>query len=99
VNEVVIEDVEDDDSAPDTNLDDDPLVDTDDVTVDQLAGDQDDHDRAQLDVVQVAADNSTLAQTGSNRQTLPWAAWVLAVGLLAVLIARRRRGVLVDQEA
>ena len=91
--EVVIEDVEDDDSTSDDSLTNDPLVDTDDVTVDQLGGDEDDHDRALLDPAKVASDNAVpgLPLTGSDQNTLPWGAWALALGLAAVVIARRRR--------
>lgn len=64
------ETVTDVDSTPDTDPANDPLVDTDDIA-NTPAGDEDDHDRALLDVAQVAVDN--LAPTPPTPPTQPTA--------------------------
>ncbi len=88
-------DVEDEDSVPDSDITNDPLVDTDDVNIDQIPGDEDDHDRALLDVAKVRSDNprpGTIPGTGSNTAPLLWGAVVMmAFGALASVAARRRR--------
>lgn len=88
-------DVEDKDSTPDENLQNDPLVDTDDVNIDHIPGDEDDHDRALLDTAKVASDNPTIGKlpsTGSDTQSLLFtAAGLLGAGALALLVTRRRR--------
>ena len=95
VNEVIIEDVEDDDSVPDADLTNDMLVDTDDVTIDQIEGDEDDHDRAVLDPSKVANDNpvpGTIPVTGGDPAPITeWALLALALGLGAVVLTHRRR--------
>ncbi len=88
-------DVEDKDSTPDADLNNDPLVDTDDVNIDHIPGDEDDHDRAMLDPAKVASDNPVtgrLPSTGSDAQPLVFtAAGLLGAGALALLVTRRRR--------
>jgi LPXTG-motif cell wall-anchored protein len=89
-------DIEDEDSTPDSNVFNDPLIDTDDVNIDVIPGDEDDHDRALLDTTKVASDNPAvtgpLPSTGSDLQPLLFtAAGLLAAGVLGVLAARRRR--------
>ena len=87
--------VSDDDSTPDGDITNDLLVDTDDVNIDQIPGDEDDHDRALLDPAKVRSDNpksGTIPGTGSNTAPLLYLAAALAVlGALALLATRRRR--------
>jgi len=89
------EDVEDADSTPDSDITNDPLVDTDDVNIDQIPGDEDDHDRALLDPAKVKSDNpkgGTIPSTGTDSLPLLWGAGgLLAAGLLALAATRRRR--------
>ena len=47
--------VQDSDSYPDSDMTNDDLVDTDDVDIDQVTGDEDDHDRAIIDFTEVPA--------------------------------------------
>ena len=88
-------DIEDDDSTPDDNLSNDPIQDTDDVTIDHLVGDEDDHDRAMLDPTKVASDNPTpglIPVTGSDATPMLLAAGLLVVaGALVSLTSSRRR--------
>lgn len=91
-------DIEDDDSTPDTDMANDPLVDTDDVNVEVLPRDEDDHDRALLNPAQVASDNpssGTLPSTGGDTAPLLDGALILlAAGAVAVVVTRRRRKML-----
>jgi uncharacterized repeat protein (TIGR01451 family)/LPXTG-motif cell wall-anchored protein len=89
-------DIEDEDSTPDSNVFNDPIVDTDDVNIDVIPGDEDDHDRAVLDTAKVASDNPAivgpLPVTGSDLQPLLLTgAGLLAAGALGMLATRRRR--------
>ena len=47
------EPIKDSDSSPDSDMTNDNLVETDDVGIDQVTGDEDDHDRALIDVKEV----------------------------------------------
>ena len=89
-------DVEDDDSTPDGDITNDPIVDTDDVNIDQIPGDEDDHDRAPLDPAKVKSDNprgGTIPGTGSNSEPLLFGGvGLLGAGAIALMVARRRRG-------
>ena len=90
-------DIEDEDSIPDSNINNDPVVDNDDINVDTIPGDEDDHDRSFLDPAKVNSDNpapitAPLPATGSDSFQLLYAALgLLATGLLALSITRRRR--------
>ena len=88
-------DVEDEDSIPDADVTNDTLVETDDVNIDQIPGDSDDHDHALLDPAKVKSDNpkqGTIPGTGSNTEPLLFGgAGLLGAGALALLVARRRR--------
>ena len=88
-------DIEDSDSTPDVDITNDLLVDTDDVTIDVIVGDSDDHDRALLDPGKVASDNPVppqLPATGGDTVPLVWVALAtLLAGSAAGLIGRRRR--------
>ena len=88
-------DVEDEDSIPDADVTNDTLVETDDVNVDQIPGDSDDHDHALLDPAKVRSDNpkgGTIPGTGSNTEPLLFGgAGLIGVGLLALAATRRRR--------
>ena len=91
------QDVEDEDSIPDADVYNDPIVDNDDVNIDNIPGDEDDHDRSLLDPAKVKSDNpkvttAPIPATGGN--TLPQlygAAAVLGIGALAQVATRRRR--------
>ena len=91
-------DVEDKDSTPDGNVFNDPVADNDDVNIDNLPGDEDDHDRSILDPAQVRSDNpapppvAPLPATGGNSLLLLYgAAGLLGIGALALAATRRRR--------
>lgn len=87
--------VHDEDSTPDADITNDPIVDHDDVDTDQVQADEDDHDRAQLDPVKVRSDNTTIRipATGSDAgRALRWGAALLIGGLLFAQVGRRRRG-------
>lgn len=88
-------DVEDKDSFPDNNMGNDSLVDTDDVNIDTIPGDEDDHDRAMLDTAQVRSDNPVvgpLPATGADSLSmLGGAAGLTGLGLLVLVGVRRRR--------
>jgi len=88
---VLVEDVEDKDSLANTNLLDDQMVNTDDVTLDHLTGDEDDQDVAALTPSEVSAVNA-LAATGSSLSLVGWAVWLLAAGSVALGASRRRVG-------
>ena len=87
--------VKDKDSTPDADITNDQLVDNDDVNIDNLPGDEDDHDRAMIEPFTVRSDNpstSPLPATGSDPlQLLIGGAGLLGIGLLAVAVTRRRR--------
>jgi len=90
-------DIEDEDSTPDSNINNDPVVDNDDINVDTIPGDEDDHDRSFLDPAKVNSDNpapitAPLPATGSDSFQLLYAALgLLAAGMIAVTVTRRRR--------
>ena len=84
-------DVHDKDSTPDTDITNDPLVDTDDPNIDQVPGDEDDHDRALLDPVQVKHDNQALPPTGNGLLPIELGFGLLGAGALALVAGRRRR--------
>ena len=84
-------DVHDKDSTPDTDITNDPLVDTDDPNIDQVPGDEDDHDRALLDPVQVKHDNQALPPTGNGLLPIELGFGLLGAGVLALVAGRRRR--------
>lgn len=88
--DTMIEDVEDKDSLANTNLLDDQMVNTDDVTIDQVNGDEDDQDVASLSPTEVTAANASLASTGSSLSLALWAVWLLAAGSVALGASRRR---------
>ncbi|MDO8391392.1 MAG: SdrD B-like domain-containing protein [Actinomycetota bacterium] len=87
--------IEDADSAPDADLSNDLLIDTDDVTIDQISGDEDDHDRALLDPAKVISDNLApprIPLAGGNAAPFMEAAWAMVLlGAVAALVGRRRR--------
>ena len=95
--------VHDEDSTPDGDITNDLLVDTDDVNIDSIPGDEDDHDRAVLDLTQVTSespigvpvpisDSQPLPATGSDPlQLVLGGVGLLGIGLLAVATTRRRR--------
>ncbi|MDO8365075.1 MAG: SdrD B-like domain-containing protein [Actinomycetota bacterium] len=89
------DDVEDEDSTPDADITNDPLIDTDDPNIDVIPGDEDDHDRAFLDPAKVRSDNprgGTLPSTGGDGSPLLLgAAGLLAAGAISLIVARRRR--------
>ena len=88
--------VTDKDSTPDANPNNDPVIDNDDVNVDSIPGDEDDHDIAMLDLLKVDIDNrapvpvTQLPRTGSDvGSMLALAAGLIGLGVL--LRSRRRR--------
>ncbi|MEK7423530.1 MAG: SdrD B-like domain-containing protein [Actinomycetota bacterium] len=89
--------VADEDSTPNDNPNDDPVLDATNVNVDTTAGDEDDHDIAVLDTAAIAADNSapenpTLPVTGAQLATMLLAAIAsLGSGLLLSSPRRPRR--------
>ncbi len=87
--------VRDKDSTPDADISNDPLVDTDDVNIDNIPGDEDDHDRAVLDPALVrlpSAPISPLPVTGINVQRIVTdSALVASLGSMLVIFARRRQ--------
>ena len=88
--------IEDEDSTPDGDITNDSLVDNDDVNIDTIPGDEDDHDRALLDPAKVRSDNPTLPATipttgADSMQLLLAAAGLLVVGMFGAVVARRRR--------
>ena len=86
--------VTDDDSVPDTDVLNDLTVPTDDVDVDQVVGDEDDHDLEILDTAQIRLDNAPppLPRTGSNiGNTLVLAMMAILLGSLLLRTRRRPR--------
>lgn len=95
--------VRDVDSIPDTDVWNDAVIDHDDVH-DDIPGDEDDHDIAELDMAQVRADNLVRDETtpaGSSRAprlaftgydpALPVGVGAMALALGLALVLRRRR--------
>ena len=86
----------DEDSRPDDNPNNDPVIDVSNVNVDTTPGDEDDHDVAVLDTALVAGDNSsptptpTLPVTGAQLATLLLAA-LASLGSGMLLSSRRPR--------
>jgi len=94
---VLIDDVHDEDSTPDSNLNNDAIVETDDVSIDQLPGDEDDHDRAALDMGKVADDNGQIPRAGSAvSDVLKVVAILLFAGVGLLVVSRRRRQYYLD---
>lgn len=91
--DVVIDNVEDKDSLTNTNLLDDPMINTDDVTIDQVSGDEDDQDVAALSPTEVSAVNAALGSTGSNLSLAGMAVALIAAGAVALGATRRRRSI------
>ena len=89
--------VKDADSTPDTDMTNDLLVFNDDVNIDSLPGDEDDHDTAILDTDKVRVDNplpppAEIPATGGNALPLVYGgASLLGIGALALMATRRRR--------
>ena len=98
--------VTDKDSVPDTDPNNDAVVDTDDVGIDQVPGDEDDHDIAMLDVAKILEANLVAApaspaeiSTGSLPYTGGAVLRLIGVGLVALALGvglvwtsgRRRR--------
>jgi uncharacterized repeat protein (TIGR01451 family)/LPXTG-motif cell wall-anchored protein len=89
--------VTDKDSTPDSDPSNDPIVDNDDVNVDSIPGDEDDHDIADLDLLKIIIDNrapvvTPLPRTGGEIGSVLLAAGGLVMlGLLLVGRTRRRR--------
>jgi uncharacterized repeat protein (TIGR01451 family)/LPXTG-motif cell wall-anchored protein len=87
--------VTDKDSTPDSNPNNDPVIDNDDPNVDSIPGDEDDHDIALLDLLKIIIDNrapvtTPLPRTGGDvGSILLMAGGLLALGVL--LRSRRRR--------
>ena len=53
----------------------------------QIPGDEDDHDRASLDVAKVKKDNQALPPTGNGLLPLELGAGLLGLGVIAVAAA------------
>ena len=104
VNQVLVDDVEDDDSVPDADPGNDAIAETDDVAADNVPGDEDDEDIAALDMSKVASDNpvppalpvpeasAILPASGSDPTPITsWALLLLSAGAFVTVFTRRRR--------
>ena len=84
--------VKDKDSTPDTDITNDPLVDTDDVNADSIPNDEDDSDIASISTSEVDSANQALPATGGDLQAmLQLDGLLLAAGAAVMVLARRRR--------